>query len=158
MLIYIMRHGDALMSAPTDAERPLSEHGKLDVAKMASHLKATTRLQVLVSPYKRAQQTADLLLESFVQAQGNTTEITRETFEGLTPEADPVLLIRYLEERPVVDTLIVSHQPFVGSLASLLIDGAHGLDLAMTTSSMAKLESEQVGLGLASLIELARPW
>jgi phosphohistidine phosphatase len=64
MQIFVMRHGQAEMVAPSDEQRPLTETG-IKEAKFIGQwlLKNNTIFDcVFVSPYVRAQQTADALI------------------------------------------------------------------------------------------------
>ena len=119
MQLYIMRHGDAVMQAPTDAQRPLSDRGRKQVAAMARHFLPLLPTRVLVSPYIRAQQTAAILCESLVL---NGGQLRHADF--ITPDGDPFQVVQELEPYSSDVLLMVSHQPLVGTLLSLLLDGA----------------------------------
>ncbi|EXF44228.1 phosphohistidine phosphatase SixA [Pseudomonas sp. BAY1663] len=59
MRLWLLRHGEAEPRARTDAERNLTERGRRDVRENAAHLRGRALQAILVSPYRRAQQTAD---------------------------------------------------------------------------------------------------
>ena len=146
MQLYIMRHGDAVMQAPTDAQRPLSEKGRRQVASMAGFLKPLLPTRVLVSPYIRAQQTASILCESLAI---NTDKLQHADY--ITPDGDPFQVVRELESHSSEILLIVSHQPLVGTLLSLLLDGGLTGDYMMGTASLASMELDHIGAGQARL-------
>lgn len=123
MLIMIMRHGEAAMHAPSDAERSLTEHGRQHCIQTANWLKtqvpslAKSGLdKALVSPYLRAQQTMDAV-SSVLDAE------SIETLPELTPSGNEERVADYLlalAEQGVSSVLVVSHLPLVGYLVSEL--------------------------------------
>lgn len=148
--LYIMRHGDAVSRAPSDRERPLSERGKTEAAAMAKCLLANPPLKLLVSPYLRAQQTASIVLAA-LEAAGN--KVSFETVSYITPEDDPFDAVKKLGELadgngPV---MLVSHNPFVSILLSLLTEGHAQAGLPMATASVACLSAKSFSLGTANL-------
>jgi len=144
MQLYIMRHGDALMQAQTDAERPLSDHGKAQVAKMVPHLEHLIPANVIASPYLRAQQTARIVCDG-LGLKGFEIQDT------ITPEGDPFAVLRLLESRRDDSLLLVSHQPLVGILLGLLVDGDMASGYMMGTASVAAMNMSYVGPGQAEL-------
>lgn len=144
MLLYVMRHGDAVQFARTDAERPLSDWGREQASKMVPHLTQCLPTRIIASPYLRAQQTARIVcdglkVESF------------ETVTGITPESDPFLALRQLQAFENEVLLMVSHQPLVSSLIGLLVDGHLAGGYMMGTASIAHLSLDMVGPGHARL-------
>jgi phosphohistidine phosphatase len=113
MEVIFWRHAEAAPGEP-DAARPLTEHGREQAALMARWLapRLPRELRMLVSPARRAQETARALGRSF------------ETVEALAPETDATALIGAIgwpdAERPA---LIVGHQPTLGEAASHLQGG-----------------------------------
>ena len=59
MQLFIMRHGDASMTAQTDAQRPLTGQGIAESRLMGKWLKSlnVNIEHLIISPYLRAQQT-----------------------------------------------------------------------------------------------------
>jgi len=123
MKVFIMRHGEAAMHAPSDAERPLTENGKLISHQSAEWLKSaiikiekTAIERVLVSPYLRAQQTLHVVQQVIETQQINV-------LAELTPAGNETLVADYLhilQQQEVSSVLIVSHLPLVGYLVSEL--------------------------------------
>ena len=67
MKLYLSRHGQAVSQAATDALRPLTEAGR---AALLSHWQSLQGRGVqinglIVSPYLRAQQTADCIAQVY---------------------------------------------------------------------------------------------
>ena len=109
--LILWRHADAAPGDP-DAARPLTDHGRAQAGLMAQWLKPRLpkMLRAMVSPARRAQETARALGRSF------------ETVEALAPGMDAAALLGAAEwpdaDRPV---LIVGHQPTLGEAASQLL-------------------------------------
>lgn len=112
-----MRHGDALLGGP-DGQRPLSERGSADVDAIAQQARArgVTAAAIYHSGILRARQTAERVAAVLGPAEG-----VRE-LGGLHPEDDPAIVKAELElaNRPI---MVVSHLPYLGRLAGLLITG-----------------------------------
>lgn len=144
--LYIMRHGDAVPMAPKDSERSLSEFGKQQVASAAKHLEGIEISRCVVSPYLRAQQTANIVIQSSNQA------IEIETESKITPDDSPSGVVSLLERyMGGGDVLMVSHQPLVSAVSGLLLKGAAIEGVPFGTGTIAALEFEDFGLGLATL-------
>ncbi|MDP5254757.1 MULTISPECIES: phosphohistidine phosphatase SixA [unclassified Vibrio] len=118
MKIFIMRHGEAVLMANSDAERALTDQGRRDSEKVAqacvqqgiSHFD-----KVLVSPYLRAQQT-------WQQTQDHFTFGEVVTCPDITPYGNADHVFDYVnalaQVEPIESLLIVSHLPLVGYLAA----------------------------------------
>ena len=146
--LYIMRHGDAISRAATDAERPLSDLGQNDAAKMVPCLLEQPPTTLWVSPYVRAQQTAAIVVTGLVQA-GHNPKI--ETVPHITPEDNPFKLVERLAGVTEGPLMLVSHNPFVSILLSLLTEGHSQAQIGMATASIACLQGELNGLGTMEL-------
>jgi phosphohistidine phosphatase len=113
MELILWRHAEAADGEP-DSARPLTEHGRAQAKLIAQWLapKLPPKLRMIVSPARRAQETALALSRSF------------ETNESLAPGTDPATLLRVAgwpeSEQPV---MLVGHQPTLGEIAARLIDG-----------------------------------
>ena len=153
MQLYILRHGEAGMQAPSDAARELTARGEEQTAALVGVLNQQGWQfdLALVSPYKRAQQTAAIVLENIEHANP-----ARENCELITPEGNADSVIEMLAERSENTLLLVSHQPFVSDLINLLVNGhGHGRNRhafpPMQTSSIAALTMDVVAPGCAEL-------
>ncbi|NQY33569.1 MAG: phosphohistidine phosphatase SixA [Alteromonadaceae bacterium] len=126
MQLFIMRHGHASPYGLSDDERELTEQGKLEVLSMAKYLQGKNVCfdQVLVSPFKRAQQTAKIL--------ANTSErsFPIKTVDFITPSGSPSNVHDYIDGltlgtqgEKINQLLIVSHMPLVSYLVAELTGG-----------------------------------
>ena len=144
MQIFIMRHGQAQMTAASDALRPLTEIG-VEEAKVAGQWLSKHFSSfdcVFVSPYLRAQQTADAVLSQFGSV-GNIGK--RATLNFITPEDDPKTVHDYLDgicsEHNYQKILLVSHMPLVSYLvAELSTDNAMPI---FQTASVAHIDYDK---------------
>ena len=143
MKLWVLRHGQAESHAPTDAQRNLTAHGREEVLGSAAHLIGQPIDAILVSPYVRAQQTAQLVREAL----GFEGEI--RTVPWLTPEANPLQVLEQLDSAD--NLLLVSHQPLVGNLIGLLQHGHLRDPQPMNTASLAELEGDWPLAGLMTL-------
>ncbi|MDG1731693.1 MAG: phosphohistidine phosphatase SixA [Thalassotalea sp.] len=138
MNLFIMRHGDAVLQASSDAQRELSELGILEAKVMAKWLKIENQAidLILVSPYIRAQQTAKALLDEL------QVEIALETISFITPEGNAKDVHDYIDgllaSSSYQNILIVSHMPLVCYLTAELTAESHCP--LFQTASIAKIE------------------
>ena len=144
MLLYVMRHGDAISFARTDAERPLSDRGRDQASSMVQHLLQAMPTKVIASPYLRAQQTCRIVCDGLGIAE-------YDTVDGITPESDPFFVLNLLQPYENEVLLMISHQPLVSSLLGLLVDGHLAGGYMMGTASLAYLSAPAVGPGVANL-------
>ena len=151
MRLWLLRHGQAEPKARTDAQRNLTDVGRREVEGAAAPLRDQSLQVILVSPYQRAQQTAEIVR----QALGFTGPV--ETVPWLTPDSDPADAMLYLDRRTEQRLLLVTHQPLVGALGVWLVSGHRDAPLPMATASLAELEGEHLAAGLMHLVGLRHP-
>ena len=149
MNLWILRHGEAEPHARRDAERELTAHGREQVLHSAARLIGQPLDSILVSPYVRAQQTAELVRKTL----GFTSVLV--TVPWLTPESEPKYALGKLPDTGNV--LLVSHQPFVGELISLLLHGNLRQPQPMQTASLVELEGEWPLAGSMTLLSVHHP-
>lgn len=152
MLIWILRHGKAETFVNNDANRALTDEGRAQVASVLTRQSAqidTHNLNIWVSPYRRAQQTAAIAVDLL------GCPITCET-ELLLPEARPRQLLEALYRADSDNILLVSHQPLVSSLLDCLC-GARGEEHYMQTASLAAVECEVPAAEMGQLRWLVHP-
>lgn len=106
---------------------------------------------ILASPYLRAQQTAAL-----VRSELNFPHDVG-TAPWLTPDDQPSEALRFLSERSESNLLLVSHQPLVSQLVSLLVEGNRSSHYPMPTAALAGIELDFVAAGLGNLLALCVP-
>lgn len=149
--LWLLRHGEAQAQARSDAERELTAHGQAQARQAASLLQGRALGAIIASPYVRAQQTATLVREEL----GFSGAI--QTVAWLTPDSDPREVLAQLAGFDSGELLLVSHQPLVGALAGLLINGHRQQPVAMSTASLAELEGDDLIAGLMDLRSLVHP-
>jgi len=140
MILYLVRHAKAV-STDVDSQRPLSEHGREDIGKVAEFLKPLgLGVDYLWhSGKKRAEQTAEALAE-VVEVK---MEVAAHSF--LAPN-DDVAPIKDEIELAEQDVMIVGHLPFMGKLASLLLAGdEYAVAVAFKAGGILCLESDEQG-------------
>jgi phosphohistidine phosphatase len=111
MELLLWRHAEAAAGTP-DAARPLTDRGRRQAERVARHLlpRLPTGLRILVSPARRAQETAHALGRAF------------ETEARVAPGATAAELLD-AADWPVADrpVLIVGHQPTLGEVAGHVV-------------------------------------
>lgn len=131
MKIWIMRHGEAGFNGSADHERTLTTYGKTASIQQGEWLAkrlANQNIQldkVLVSPYTRAQQTLESVLEgmqavaSLEKFAKNPSQIIEE-WQEITPYGYTRNVLDYAQvlrdEEGIKNLLIVSHLPLVFDL------------------------------------------
>ncbi|WP_206484615.1 phosphohistidine phosphatase SixA [Thalassotalea sp. G2M2-11] len=138
MQIFVMRHGNAVPSGPSDAQRELTELGFQEAKTMAKWLNAQNIHidHVLVSPYQRAQQTAQTVIKDLEQAP------MCQTLDFITPSGCVKTTHDYIDGMECCQyLLIVSHMPFVSYLVSELTSGM--ASPLFQTGAIAQLEYDE---------------
>ncbi len=147
MKLYILRHGEAENSAPTDSERPLTDSGRRATAQVVERRKDSMQNlnAVFASPKLRALQTADIAHRLLPSApKPAVTDLVK-------PSASIASLGELLQ--PFANDariLLVSHQPFVGSLIDYLTDKPATGNL-MGTSCLVCLDMITYSRGCATV-------
>lgn len=91
-MIYLVRHGEAAASFAGHADPGLSERGKSEAALAAEQLAHLNAAQLLSSPLRRAQETAQALCQRL----GKTLQIEPRVAEIPSPTADLAERARWL--------------------------------------------------------------
>lgn len=146
MEVVLWRHCDAAPGVP-DESRTLTPRGLRQAEAMArwllSRLPADCR--ILASPAVRAQQTAQALGRAFVTDQ--------RLASGAEPE-DVIAAIGWPDAGGTV--LIVGHQPTLGRVASLVLDGGAD-DRSIRTGEALWLSSGEDDGSCATLVRSMAP-
>jgi phosphohistidine phosphatase len=140
MLLYLLRHGQAGHTAPSDFERELTGEGLIDSANVGTFLAGMhiNFTHAFCSPLVRAQQTLRAVMTSL-------PEFPTATTEHLTPDADPRNILELLRTLPPDSrVLLVTHEPFVSSCISVLISGSEATQLAMKPATLACVETHMI--------------
>jgi phosphohistidine phosphatase len=123
MDVYLVRHAIAedrdSERWPDDAERPLTRDGIERFQRAAAGLRrvAPGVDTQLSSPYVRARQTAEILHD----VTGWPEPEFSEALEAVSPPAAAVEVLKSVDAN--VTLALVGHEPFLSSLASLLLAG-----------------------------------
>lgn len=143
MQLLIMRHGEAGWHT-LDQQRELTEAGRLQVAGVAAQIAESPfrPVQLWASPLVRAQQTAAIVSEVL------NCPVSEKSF--LTPDSDPGQCLDELPDTEPSPLMLISHMPFVGSLATLLVDG-HRRGIPFMTAQAVLLDIPVTGPGCADL-------
>ena len=151
MHIYLLRHGIAEDGGPglPDHDRALTDDGwkRLRNAAPTWRSLVPTPAVVLVSPLRRALQTAEVLVE----AVGYTGEL--RVADALVPSGAPAVALSMLEAEALSQTdsvAVIGHEPHLGYLLGTLLTGhprqavplKKGMLVAVETSSAASMIGE----------------
>lgn len=139
MKLYLVRHGHA-MEGSEDRERVLSAEGQREARTLSRYLLRTGVhvSEIWHSEKARARETAEILKE-----EGKISESIRER-KGLSPNDSIDGWIQELEVEHD-DLCVVSHLPFVSTLASTLVTGDEAAAWTFHTGAMLTLEREGSG-------------
>ncbi|MGI1677316.1 MAG: phosphohistidine phosphatase SixA [Cellvibrionaceae bacterium] len=145
MKLFVLRHGEAEYSAPTDEERQLTDHGGNEVRSIVE--KKLTKLKsvqhIFVSPYVRAQQTAAIVHELL-------PDIPMTTLPIITPDGKVSEVLDFLQKENIENVILVSHQPLVGDLVSQMVGQPVGF-YRMSTAALAYIKTDVFAAGCGTL-------
>jgi phosphohistidine phosphatase len=136
MIIYILRHGDAIEQGYEDTERPLSSLGReqsLIVAKALKSLNVNVDA-VLSSTLERAKQTGRIIEKELDIKKFSMTQY-------LIPGSDHLELVKQLNELGLDRVLLVGHEPHLSALLSLLVNGKTYSHIEIKKGSLALVET-----------------
>ncbi len=111
MELVLWRHAEAEEGTP-DEERALTEKGRREAKKMAAFLRnrLSKDTHILVSPARRAEQTAEALAEHFqIEPRVGSGASAHDILQAAGWPDDPGCV------------LVVGHQPCLGEVAALLL-------------------------------------
>ncbi len=136
MLLYILRHGEAIEQGYEDRERPLSSVGKEQSATIAKTLKSlkVTFDAIISSLLERSIQTAKIIEKDLNVKKFSMTEY-------LIPGSDHLELIKQLNELKYDHVLLVGHEPHLSAFISLLINGKTYSHVEIKKGSLALVET-----------------
>ncbi len=148
MELFILRHGHAVAEAPKDSLRELSPDGRSEVQTIVERNKEKlSNIETLVvSPYLRAQQTAQIVLNVL----GDIPKVDSPLF---TPGGNPKSAIDSLHQmysENCSSIMVVGHQPLLGILLDDLC-GAEPGKFRLGTASLAAIDSDVMLSGLCYL-------
>ena len=150
MKLWVLRHGEAEPHGTRpDSERELTASGRAEVLRSAALLISEPLTAIYASPFKRAQQTAELVREAL----NFKPEI--RTVEWLTPDYRPQAVAEQLVS--VDYALLVSHNPLVGNLLGYLQHGHVQDPERVSTAGLAELEGDLPLAGAMKLNSIKHP-
>ncbi len=146
MDLFFLRHGEAESHAVNDAARCLTLGGERDVqGVIASRRAELAAIDIIVtSPYRRALQTAKIA--------ARVLDFERELLVTgqLEPGAEPQALFRFIDDLDARSVLLVTHQPLVGNVVSLLSGDTDCL--ATGTANLVALQMQAPVPGFADML------
>jgi phosphohistidine phosphatase len=152
MHIYLLRHGVAADAGPglADHDRALTDDGwkRLRRAAPAWRKLVAPPQVVLVSPLRRAQETAQVFTEA-VQFRGEL-----RTDQALVPTAAPSLALNLLEIESlsqVQSVALVGHEPHLGYLLGTLLTGHPRQPVPLKKGMLVGVETESTASLIATL-------
>mgnify|MGYP006198464171 CR=1 FL=1 len=118
MLVYLLRHAIAEDRAATDSLRDLTAEGIAQARSITEKFKQHSPVidRVLCSPYNRAQQTASAVITQF-------SGLALTLDESIKPGGNVYSVLDAIEGLDVQHLLVVSHNPFLSNLLSVMVDG-----------------------------------
>jgi len=145
MEIYILRHGIAVDRGTPgfkkDADRSLTKDGEEKTHQVAEAMLAMELKfdLILSSPYVRSAQTANIVASELDE------EVTFTDF--LLPDANPLELIREINDTKPQSVLLVGHEPDLSGLISLLVSGGSEATIELKKGGLCKLTTEKLTFG-----------
>lgn len=145
MKFYLMRHGEAEYSAPSDAERKLTHRGieLLKVRLAAAKAQFNDVSCIIHSPYLRALGTAQVVSESL-----NVIELISSDL--WTPESDAQKALSSLENYTDQVPLVVTHMPVVSYVEALCCDGDFSFPRSFSCGEISAITAEWPAVGLGT--------
>jgi phosphohistidine phosphatase len=159
MLLLLNRHAHAgnrdPAQWPDDRDRPLTEKGRKVQADVSRWLRKRDLAPTLVltSPWTRAAQTAQILVEVARVAQPPVP------CEPLATDPDLIRLQDDIGDQPDNATVaLVGHSPWMEELAAILLGGsASSLRIDFAKSGLMGIQLDQIEQGVGELRFFVRP-
>ncbi len=148
MDLYLVRHAIAMdweSFSGDDSERPLTPEGKEKMARIARGLRSLKPgFEVLLtSPYRRAQETAEILAAEF--------HLNRQLHRiaHLEPDGGPDALIQKIKEDHGLasSVALVGHEPYLSQFAATLIFGKATAGIRFKKGGVLKMTVNRLRFG-----------
>ncbi|MFT5718203.1 MAG: phosphohistidine phosphatase [Oleiphilaceae bacterium] len=152
MKLFIGRHGQASFNAESDRARPLTAVGITETENLLDlYISELKQAQVIwASDLTRANETACIYADKL--------DLEIETKNFLSPDCEAERVVKKLHAlEPDACVLIVSHQPLVGELVSLLCEGNIYAAHPYVTSEIVVVECEIALEGMGSIVGNFQP-
>lgn len=152
MLVYLLRHAIAEDSAATDSARDLTAQGLAQASSITEKFRqySPTMDKVLCSPYNRAQQTAVAVMTLF-------PDLALTTDESIKPGGDVYAVIDALESYDLQHVLLVSHNPFLSNLLSVMVDGTMETRRFVDNATLHCIAMDVVAPGCGEILYTLEP-
>lgn len=152
MLVYLLRHAIAEDSAATDAVRDLTAEGLAQAASITEKFRQYSPLmdKVLCSPYVRAQQTANAVMTLF-------PDLSLTTDDSIKPGGDVYNVLDAIESYDVQNLLLVSHNPLLSNLLSVMVDGTMESHRYVANATLYCVEMDVVAPGCGEIAYTLEP-
>ena len=152
MLLYLLRHAIAEGSAESDSARELTPKGKDQARSVAKKFNQRSPQvdKVICSSYTRAQQTAALIMPLF-------PGLDLSLDAGIASDGDVYGLMDAIESYDLQQVLLVSHNPFLSNLLSLLVDGTTETRRAVDNATLHCISMDVVAPGCAEILYILEP-
>lgn len=160
MLLLIVRHAQAAeqdpKKYPDDSLRPLTTKGREIHAEISRLLRKRKLIPdaIYSSPWKRAMQTASIMAREL-----GGKSLKPKPISALADVPDLDAIHKELEGAERLETVaLVGHEPWLGSLASLLLTGEpHRLSIDFPKSGVIGIEVDAIESGAGMLRFFLRP-
>ena len=145
MNLYIIRHAIAVdqetSNSESDSERPLTDKGRKKMRQIAEGLRnlGVEFDLILSSPYVRARETAEILMEVF--------KLNKELVfsDNLIPVGNHEFLIGEINEKYSVDNLaLVGHEPHLSTLIGMLVAENAKADITLKKGGVCYLSADDL--------------
>lgn len=152
MLVYLLRHAIAEESAATDSVRDLTAEGLAQASSITEKFRQYSPVmdRVLCSPYNRAQQTAFAVMTLF-------PDLAITTDECVKPGGDVYDVLDAIEKIDVQHLLIVSHNPFLSNLLSVMVDGTMETHRYVDNATLHCISMDVVAPGCGEIVYTLEP-
>lgn len=149
MRLLLMRHAEAVPGRDDDPGRPLTPRALQRLSQMDAEVRdqLTGLTHILCSPWLRARETVMGLKAQFPLSPDITFS------EALTPSGDINQVLSLLEGVCSAESvvLVVTHQPLMGRLASLLCEGSRVSVFSPAPAELAVIEQDWPAAGVGVL-------
>jgi phosphohistidine phosphatase len=138
MLIYLLRHGDAVQSsAYHDSERPLSSLGEHQSIGVGTFLRRSNILipSIFSSPLRRAVQTAEIICRHAGPSKLGQSEY-------LVPGSRHQQIFDVLDSLDQPSVLLVGHEPHLSQTVALLTADQSDLGIEFGNCTLACIECD----------------
>lgn len=154
MELYMMRHGQAVPEAE-NREQPLSRAGVVQIQSAAAAMKrmSITLDAIVCSTKRRSHQTAALVAEGVNYPYSDIFE-TEAVCPTATADEAMAVLRQFRESRRV---LLTGHLPSLGEIASFLMTGGVGVNIAFENGGLLRLDLPGLPTTAAELVYLLTP-